>query len=122
MNSKGFTLIELMISVAILTIIAAVAVPAYNDYIRTSRVGALINNISTIEVFQEDFRLRTGAYQDGVWNGGPDADLLILGWQPQADDGTVYNIVAAGATYTVTATDSVGTTVCRVFPARTDCP
>lgn len=121
-RAHGFTLIELMIAVAILAIIAAVAIPMYQDYIQTARVGTLINNIATIEVFQEDFRLRNGAYQAGEWDAGPDAGLADLGWAPQDDDGTVYTITVAGNTYQVTATDAAGTTVCRVFPARTDCP
>lgn len=121
-QQQGFTLIEVMIAVAILAIVAAVAIPTYRDYVQTARVGTLINNIATIEVFQEDFRLRTGAYQAGEWDGGADADLALLGWQPQDDDGTVYTIDVVGNTYTVTATDNAGTTVCRVFPAKTDCP
>jgi len=121
-RSKGFTLVELMIVVAIMAIIAAVAMPLYNGYIQTSREGALINNIATVEVFQEDFRLRNGAYQAGEFDGGPDANLLVLGWQPQSDDGTVYTITVAGATYDVTGTSVDGTTVCRRFPAKIPCP
>jgi prepilin-type N-terminal cleavage/methylation domain-containing protein len=123
MNAKinGFTLVELMTVVAIMAIIAAVAMPAYQGYIETAREGVLINSISTIEVFEEDFRLRTGNYQPGVFNVTPDANLQTLGWRPQENDGTVYTIVLAGGSYQVTAVDKTGTTVCRQFPEKVAC-
>jgi len=118
----GFTLIELMVAVGVLAVLSALALPVYRGYVQTSREGALVNNVSTIEVFEEDYRLRNGVYQAGVFNGGPDANLQLLGWQPQQNDGTVYTIALVGATqYSVTATDSSGTTICRLYPDKVPC-
>lgn len=116
----GFTLIELMIVVAIVAIISAIAIPMYNDYIQTSREGVLVNNISTIEVFQEDFRLRSGEY----FAPAADADAIEagIGWAPRDDGNVNYSIADAGDSYRVTATDAAGVTVCMEFPEKTRCP
>ena len=45
-NQKGFTLVELMIVVAIIGVLAAVAIPKFADMLEKSREGATKGNLS----------------------------------------------------------------------------
>ena len=58
----GFTLIEMMVAVAILAIIAAIAIPAYNGYIKTSRFAEAQVEITAVKVAQEEFFLENNRY------------------------------------------------------------
>ena len=49
---KGFTLIELMIVIAIIGILAAVAIPMYSDYTKKSRTSEVQQNLSEIAKMQ----------------------------------------------------------------------
>jgi len=107
-REHGFTLIELMVVVAILAILTAVAIPLYTDYIDTAEEGVLTQNVSTMRVFQEDYRLREGTYLAGQWDPNGTQDLeATLGWSPNQDgEDVTYTVSGADANgYTVTATD-----------------
>ncbi|MDM8565076.1 prepilin-type N-terminal cleavage/methylation domain-containing protein [Candidatus Halobeggiatoa sp. HSG11] len=62
LKQKGFTLIELMIVVAIIGILAAVAIPAYSDYIKKSKVTEASVLLSGFKTETENFYADAGHY------------------------------------------------------------
>lgn len=58
---KGFSLIELMIVIAILGIVAAIAIPAYQDYVTRSRITGMINALDVIKLGVAEYRQVNGS-------------------------------------------------------------
>ena len=66
----GFTLIELMITIAILAILVALAVPAYSDYSIRSKVAECINGAAVAKVGISEYRQSLGPWPDTLEAAG----------------------------------------------------
>ncbi len=58
---QGFTLIELMIVIAIVAILVALAVPAYQDYTIRAKVSECINGAAPLKLAVSEYRMTDGS-------------------------------------------------------------
>jgi len=96
-RQSGFTLVEMMITVAIAAILAAVALPAYSDYVKRGRISQATNNLSAMRVKLEQY------FQDNRTYVGACASGTVAAL-PAADDFTYSCPVLTATTFTVQAT------------------
>lgn len=100
-KSKGFTLIELMIVVAIIGILAAIAIPNFMEYQRKSRTSEAKTNVTSIKTAQMTFQGERGCFADAAQmpqntalKGGASKDWPVAEFTP--------SLPAVQATYCVT--------------------
>jgi len=93
----GFSLIELMITIAIVAILAGIAVPSYNNYVITSRIPEATSNLSSMRVKLEQHYQDNRTYE-GACVAGSVAAL------PTSENFTYSCPTLTASTYTVAAT------------------
>ena len=64
-QQTGFTLIELMIVVAVIGILAAIAIPNYSAYIKRGKAAEATSNLATLRVKMEQFFQDNRTYEKG---------------------------------------------------------
>ncbi len=108
-NRSGFTLIELMIVVAIIGILAAIAVPNFMQFQLRSKVAEVRVNMKAIATAQHSYFANSGIYVAAAatpagaagtnkrpWVGGGVAAFNVMGWSPEGNVFFTYQTDLAG--------------------------
>jgi len=98
-NHTGFTLIELIIAIAILSIIVAVAAPTYNNYIQRGKIAEALSTLGNLSTQMEKYYLDFRQYTDANGN---------CAINNHTSDTYAFNCTSSGQSYTWTATSSDG--------------
>ncbi|HDS0922811.1 TPA: GspH/FimT family pseudopilin [Stenotrophomonas maltophilia] len=124
-QSNGFTLVELMITVAVVAILAAIAFPSFQSTLRSNRVASASNEVSGLVALARSEAIRnkrgggvcgstSGTTCDGAWGKG------MLAWSDVDSNGAldanevVLRFVAMNPAITATGPNAAGIT----FDAR----
>ncbi len=95
---NGFTLVELMIVVAIIGILASIAIPAYSDYVTRGKIAQAISELADARIKMEQFYQDNRTYSPGI-------NAASLGIASGSKSYFTYALSSVGLTaYTITAT------------------
>ena len=106
-REQGFTLVELMVVVAIVSILASIALPAYTYYVMKSRIPDATSNLASKRVQQEQFFQDNRTYDGGTGCAADSTISQFFDFSCANVTATTYTLQAvgkgpmAGFTYTV---------------------
>lgn len=126
----GFTLLEVMVAMAIVAILAAIAMPSYQDYVRRGQLSEATSNLANLRVLMEQFYQDSRSYANGAGNclapapTGPAARYFTYGCVSPAGGQSftwtatgIAGSLTAGFSYTINEQNARATTGIGVWGA-----
>jgi prepilin-type N-terminal cleavage/methylation domain-containing protein len=136
-SNKGFTLIELVVVIAILGILAGIAIPRFMDATATARGAKIVADLRTIDSAVMIYNAKTGKYaykkmadllkDTAVTGTTTTPQFKLLASEPKPTTGTAIfpcqptvkvNVTSTGYTLDVTDTAATGTTAATTASGR----
>ena len=106
-NNKGFTLIELMIAVALIGILSAIAYPNYLEFIKSTHRSVAENEMLDISYKLEKVKTKSFSYTAAIDDDGKIQDFIHIGYTPRNGDlRYTFNVEAHHNEYEIIATPS----------------
>lgn len=111
-KTTGFTLIELMIAIAIIGILASIALPSYQAYVAKSKLRAAQADVVALTLAIENVYQRTLSYPPLV-NADLDAiKAAFTSWGPSSKAADfVFTVNSTATTYDISAAPPAGTSL-----------
>jgi len=113
-DSRGFTLIEILTVVAIIGILATIALPAYGDYVKKSRAKSATADLIALGLNFENAYQRTLSYPTSTAASTSEVKTLMPGWAPSQEQFFGYSVNSSSTAYTLTAAGSGSLSGCTI--------